>query len=655
MNTYTEIAVIAVAFLVGLPIVLNCVLGIRYIPSNKVGHVIKLWSKKGSVGDGSIIAFNGEAGYQGEILRGGLHFWKPFWQYKVHKEQLVVIPEGKMGYVYARDGKSLEPSQTLGRVVECNHFQDVKAFITNGGQRGRQREILREGVYAINLAMFIVLTEEHVYYLDMDDTSAEQIESWQKGLKEIDGFEPIVIGGNDDNIGVITVHEGPSLGSSEIIAPEVGAAPGSPDYHNNFQDPEAFLRAGGKRGRQYATLLDGTYFINRWFATVEMIPKTVIPIGHVGVVISYCGKTGHDISGTAFRHGERVEMGEKGVWQTALGPGKYAFNTFSGNMVLTPTTNFVLHWITGRTEGHKYDETLKSIDLITLDAYEPNLPLSVVVHIDYQKAPGVIQRFGDVKKLITQTLDPMLSAYFRDVAHKKTMIQLLQQRDEIQAEAREALKTKFREFDIECVDVLIGKPDTVDGTGVSKIETLLEQLRLRQLSLEQIETYERQQSAAEKLKSLRHAEAIATMQTELTNSKVQIEIASNEGDARLVTAEKEAAQIVVKAKAEKEQKELDGLGESSRILAVGKSEADVLLQKVAAYKEPKLYALNLALNSMAKSSQPLVPQRVFMTGGGNDGKNLNMLDTVLGLFLASKSEILDATDGVNDCKKEKGN
>ena len=36
---------------------------------------------------------------------------------------------------------------------------------------------------------------------------------------------------------------------------------------------------------------------------------------------------------------------------------------------------------------------LRSIDLVTRDAYEPMLPLSVVVHIDYQKAPSVIQRF----------------------------------------------------------------------------------------------------------------------------------------------------------------------------------------------------------------------------------------------------------------------
>ena len=75
----------------------------------------------------------------------------------------------------------------------------------------------------------------------------------------------------------------------------------------------------------------------------------------------------------------------------------------------------------------------------------------------------MIQRFGDVKKLITQTLDPMLSAYFQDVAHKKTMLQLLQERDVIQQESRDALRKKFGEFDIECVDVLIGKPP--DGRG----------------------------------------------------------------------------------------------------------------------------------------------------------------------------------------------
>jgi len=70
-----------------------------------------------------------------------------------------------------------------------------------------------------------------------------------------------------------------------------------------------------------------------------------------------------------------------------------------------------------------------------------------------------------------------------------TTLGLLQQRDEIQLEAGKELQRRFEEFDVQCVDVLIGKPDTQEARG--NIETLLEQHRQRQLSVEQIETYQR--------------------------------------------------------------------------------------------------------------------------------------------------------------------
>ncbi|HEV3384407.1 MAG TPA: SPFH domain-containing protein [Gemmata sp.] len=422
------------------------VLSVRVIPNDKVGVIEKLWSPKGSVSDGRIIALNGEAGYQAELLRGGLHFGYWRWQYRIHVVPLVTVPQGQIGYVYARDGEPLPPSQTLGRVVECNNFQDAQTFLlrtgeeSEFGQRGRQRAILREGVYAINPAAFVVMTENRAYSLRqlLDDQETSSVKTWHDQLTKCLGFHPVVIGGSsqagetevhDDVIGVVTVHDGPSLPPGEIIAPAVGNEPDGASYHNNYQDPEAFLAAAGRRGRQYSPLTDGTYFINRWFASVEMVVKTVVPIGHVGVVVSYVGRAGRDVSGTDFRHGERVQEGERGVWERPLGPGKYPFNVYAGQVILVPTTNFVLHWITGKTESHKFDEALRSIDLVTRDAYEPLLPLSVVVHIDYQRAPSVIQRFGDVKKLITQTLDPMLSAFFRDIAHKKTMLQLLHERD----------------------------------------------------------------------------------------------------------------------------------------------------------------------------------------------------------------------------------
>lgn len=673
---------------------------VRYIPHNRVGVIEKFWSGQGSLTDGRIVARQGEAGYQAQLLRGGVHFGYWRWQYRIHKTRLVTIPQGEIGYIYARDGEPLPASQTLGHVTRCNDFQDAVAFLDSAndqarGQRGRQRAILREGVYAINPALFVVITLSKVYALAQIQEPHERkaVGQWQEELRSVGGFHPVIIGrrgeapeglpadgtGPDDMIGVVTVHDGPSLPPGELIAPPVGHDDSTGHDHNNFQDPEAFLAAGGRRGRQYQTLTDGTYFINRWFASVETNPKTVVPIGSVGVVVSYYGRTGNDLSGVSFRHGEQVAEGERGVWERPLGPGKYAFNSYAGKIVLVPTTNFVLHWITGRSETHRYDENLRSIELVTRDAYEPSLPLSVVVHIDYQRAPSVIQRFGDVKKLITQTLDPLLSAYFRDIAHRKTMLELLHDRDVIQREALAELRRRFHEFDIECVDVLIGKPDTAEADG--KIESLLEQLRIRQLSIEQLETYERQREANDKLRTLNEAKAQAEMQTQLTNARLQVQIAESKGDAELALARRQndrtillaqteltntrlkvqiaecegdaevargrrhAEQVRVLAEAECQRNRLTGKGESQRILLEGLAEAAVLQRKIASYGDPRLFALTLASRELAHATQPLVPERLFQTSSGSDAPG-GLMSSLLNLLIADRSGFELAAESV---------
>src|SRR5947209_8806858 len=112
-------------------------LGVRRIPNQMVGVVEKLWSPKGSVPGGQIVALNGEAGFQADLLRGGMHFGLWRWQYRVHKVPLVTIPPGQIGYVNARDGDPLPPSQTLGRVVVCDNFQDARTFLgPAAGDRG---------------------------------------------------------------------------------------------------------------------------------------------------------------------------------------------------------------------------------------------------------------------------------------------------------------------------------------------------------------------------------------------------------------------------------------------------------------------------------------------------------------------------------------
>jgi multidrug efflux pump subunit AcrA (membrane-fusion protein) len=249
----------------------------------------------------------------------------------------------------------------------------------------------------------------------------------------------------------------------------------------------------------------------------------------------------------------------------------------------------------------------------------------------------------------------MLSAYFRDIAHRKTMLELLHERDVIQKEARDELRRKFGEFDIECVDVLIGKPDTAEAGG--KIEVLLEQLRQRQLSHEQLETYARQTAAAEKLRMLNEAQAQASMQTQLTNSRVQIQIAESQGEAELARSRKQAEQTVVVAdaelarsrrqaeqtvllaEAESQQRKLAGRGEGQRIMQVGLSEASVLLRKISSFGDPRLYALALVAEHLAHSAQPLVPERVFVAGatGEKQPAASGMLGLLIDLLVAEKS------------------
>lgn len=648
MEDYIRIGITIIGIIL-IVLFIIWLLGFRIIDNDKVGIVEKWWSRKGSLNE-QIIALNGEAGYQPELLRGGIHFRTPL-IYKIHVVPLVTIPQGKIAYVFARDGKPLDPTQTLGKVVpESNNFQDVREFLINGGQKGPQRGIIREGTYAFNLAQFVIITDTVTYCLKTG-TKAEQetLKAMANLIHARKGFEPVIIQGNEDLVGIVTVHDGPSLGGENIICPTVGDEASDPNYHNNFQDIDAFLRAGGYRGRQYQVLADGTYFINRLFATVEYIPKVIIPVGFVGVVVSYTGSKGEDFSGVDYKHGELVKKGYRGVWNEALMPGKYAFNTYAGNIIKVPTTNVILKWITNQIGNHKYDENLKEVSLITKDAFEPNLPLSVVFHIDYKKAPLVIQRFGDIKMLVDQTLDPMISAYFKNIGQTKTLIELLQERNEIQAQSSREMQEKFSHYNLELEEVLIGTP--ASPKAGNEIETILTQLRSRQIAREQLQTYETQQKAAEKEKELREAEAIAKQQTSLTESDINIRIQENQGKAELMKARQDAEKIqkLSEADAYKVKKESEAeafkikvtaQSEAEKEARVGISKAIAAKEQVNAYGGPQYKVVSDVMSSFANAVKEgkidIVPKTLVNTGNCEGGTGANAFESMLMLLLSEK-------------------
>jgi uncharacterized membrane protein YqiK len=619
--------IIVLIIVVGVFLFFKLIIGFRVIPNNKIAIVEKWWSPKGSLNE-QIIALKGEAGFQPKILRGGIHFLSPL-MYKVHICPLVTVPQGQIAYVFARDGQPLLPMQTLGRVIpEGNNFQDARGFLTGGGQKGPQRGIIREGTYAFNLAQFIIITQDKIYFLPMGNRSEEAtLASMSEQLKERNGFRPIVIKGSDDKVGIVTVHDGLSLGKDDIIAPAVGGDPSDPEtYHNNFQDPEKFLKAGGYRGRQYQVLVEGTYFINRFFATVELIDKSIIDVGFVGVVVSYIGPRGVDSTGESYKHGELVQTGSRGVWQEPLMPGKYAFNLYAGKIIRVPTTNIILKWIRNQAGSHKYDENLTEVSLITKDAFEPSLPLSVVMHIDYKKAPLVIQRFGDIKMLVDQTLDPMVSAYFKNIGQTKTLIQLIQERSEIQDTASREMKAKFEHYNLELEEVLIGTPSASEHDD--KIEVILTQLRDRQIAMEQIETYSQQQRAAGKEKELREAESRAQQQTFLTESEINIQIESNQGKAEYQRSLQEAAKIKAIAEAEAEKEARVGIG---RAIAIE--------EQVRAYGGPQYQVVQDVMTKFTAAIQTagvdIVPKTVISMGGETNS-SINAFEMLLTLLISEK-------------------
>jgi len=238
----------------------------------------------------------------------------------------------------------------------------------------------------------------------------------------------------------------------------------------------------------------------------------------------------------------------------------------------------------------------------------------VVVHIDYQKAPLVIQRFGDIKKLVEQTLDPMVSAYFKNVGQMRTLIQLLQDRSAIQQQASSEMREKFAHYNLALEEVLIGTPSSPEND--TQIETILMQLRSRQVAEEQVETYNQQEKAAVKERELREAQSRAQMQTKLTEAELNINIQTDQGKAEYQRSIQQAQQIRALAEAEAE-----------KIARIGIAQALATEEQVRAYGGPQFQVTQQVLNRFSEAIQSsgvdVVPRVVVSGNNGEQGGPFN--------------------------------
>ncbi len=262
----------------------------------------------------------------------------------------------------------------------------------------------------------------------------------------------------------------------------------------------------------------------------------------------------------------------------------------------------------------------------------------------------MVQHFGDIKRLVEQTLDPMVSAYFKNVAQTRTLIQLLQDRADIQRQSGLEMKSKFAHYNLELEEVLIGTPTA--GKVGSQMEQILNQLRSRQIAEEQVETYNRQERAAVKERELREAESRAKQQTAITESELSIAIQTNQGKAEYARAQQQAAQIQAIATADAERIRIMGEGEAKKTLALAHAEAEraarvgiaqamAIEEQVRAYGGPRLQLTQQVMNRFAEAIQQsrvdVVPKIVIGGSNGSDPNGGgNVLQALLAMLLSDK-------------------
>ncbi len=553
--------------------------GAVIVPGNSIGVVRKRWVLLGSnrtLPDGKIIALHGEAGYQADTLAPGLHWGYWPWQYDVTVAPFVDIPEGKLGIVEARDGAPLS-RRVFGKEVECNAFQDARAFLLKGGQRGPQLAIIPPGTYRINTAIFSVKLS---------------------AVLEIP----------EGKVGIVTTQDGAPLKTGEIAGREV---PG----HNMFQDGEAFISSGGTKGLQAQVMLAGSYYLNPLFASVELADMTEVAIGHAGVVIAYVGDEGSDVTGEGFKHGNMVRQGQRGVWVDPLDPGMYPINPKTNHVVSVPTTNVVLNWATGKTEAHKLDAKLSTITVRSADGFTFNLDVSQIIHIPRSSAPKVIARFGSMDNLVTQVLEPTIGNYFRNAAQKSDAISFLKERTQRQGEAREHIQQALEQYDVQAVDTLIG--------DIVPPESLMKTLTDRKLAEQQRITFETQREAEATRQALEQSRALANTQAQVVDAERSVQIAEFHAQSAVKKAKGEAEAKTTNAAADAQVTSVTGAAEAGRIRAVGEAEAEVLKKKVESV-DPQYYAAMDIFRNLATSQLRLVPD-IAVAGGSGSGGPLDVL------------------------------
>jgi hypothetical protein len=610
---------------------------IRIIGPTEVGLVTKRFSLRKLPNDNPI-AFRGEAGYQADLLMPGWHL--KFWVvYIVEKHPWVQVRAGEIGVVVAQVGRPLPVgAKSAESLSELNLITDLRAWLAAGGQKGVQRPVLPPGsLMPVHPVGFLVLTRERVYGVPVAH-EFQRLQTHGKlnhksfGLEE-EQLKVTVItprtaasGFIVDTCGIVTALEGPPLPGGAIasrlgefedlrqleaqratdqalIEALIGSKSGQ---HNNYQDFDAFLKAGGRIGLQHDPLLYGAYLLNPFLVRVEEVPMLVVKQGEVAVIKAYVGLPTEDTSGAAFKFGSIVRPGHRGIWQEPLRTGKYAINPRCYEAEHVPTAILSLNWSEAVSQAHKLDERLSKIVAKSREGFVFSIELVVQIHVPDTTAPRVISMVGTIANLVNEVLQAAVGNHFRDKLQSMPAVQFIETRQQVQQSALDHIREQLTQYEVETRGVYI--------QDVVLPEELVKVLTVREVANQSKATYQMQQEAQRLRIDLEQTKGTADMQAQLAQAQVGVEIAARTAEARKRQAEGEATYIAE-----------TGRAKSAEVEAVGLARAKGFEAQVRALGQGPTAVINVA-TALAERGVKIMPEILALGGGGTlDGVGATLM------------------------------
>ena len=563
----TVLIVVGVAVL----IVLLCALrSLHSIGPAEVGLVTKRLGKR--LDSDQLVALDGEAGYQAELLMPGLRFklWPLF---TVERYPWVQVAPDHVGLVIAQVGQPL-PTGAKSAVykAEFGAFADLRTFLAHGGQRGVQRPVLPPGSTApIHPVGFVVITSDRFFGKMISEATESALGQVDQSALKVVHITPQ---GDRDIVGVVTTLEGPPSGDiasriggfADVTAMEQEATGSSPiqviqavlkaknHLHDNYQDYQKFLDSGGCIGLQHDPLLYGSYLLNPFLVKVELREMLVVRQGEVAVIKSYVGLPTEDTSGAEFKFGSIVQPGHQGIWSEPLRTGKYTLNPRIYEAEIVPTSILTLNWSHLTSEAHSLDARLSPIDAKSKEAFTFSIDLQVQIHVPDTRAPKVISMVGTMQNLVNEVLQSAVGNYFRNKLQTLGATEFIEKRDEVQHAAELYIQQYLSRYEVETRGVYI--QDVIFPADLVAV------LTSREIAAQERATFAQQRSAQEARVSLEQQRGVADMQAQLAQANVSIDIERSRAEAARARAQGEADVI-----------RTTGDAEATRTAAIGEANA----------------------------------------------------------------------------------